>query len=46
MSKLLSSKSKHVKVTKRTSQGGKKIKTSTLSKTQKRSYKKYKGQGR
>jgi hypothetical protein len=36
----------HESVTKRTKQGGGRIKTSSLSKNEKRSYKKYKGQGR
>lgn len=46
MSKILSNTTKHVKVVKRTSQGGKKPKTSTMSKTKKKLYKKYKGQGK
>ena len=36
---------KHESLVKRTSQGGR-VKTSTLSKTEKRSYKKYRGQGK
>lgn len=36
----------HKAVVKRTSQGGKKAKTSSMTKTQKRSYKSYRGQGR
>jgi hypothetical protein len=36
---------KHESLVKRTKQGGK-VKTSTLSKHEKRSHKKYKGQGR
>lgn len=36
---------KHESLVKRTSQGGK-VKTATLSKHEKRSYKKYRGQGR
>lgn len=36
---------KHESLVKRTSQGGK-TKTSTLNKNEKRSYKKYRGQGR
>lgn len=37
---------KHKKVFKRTSQGGSKPKTSAMSKTQKNTYKVYRGQGR
>jgi hypothetical protein len=40
-----SSDGKHARVVKRTSQGGK-VKTSSMSKTEKRGYKKYRGQGR
>ncbi len=36
----------HTPVHKRTSQGGKKPKLSSMSKVEKRSYKKYRGQGR
>ena len=36
---------KHSRVVKRTSQGGK-VKTSSMSKTERRSYKKYRGQGK
>lgn len=36
---------KRVSVYKHTSQGGKKPKTSAMNKSQKRSYKKYRGQG-
>lgn len=36
----------HKKVFKRTSQGGSKPKTSAMTKTQKRTYKTYRGQGR
>lgn len=39
-------KAQHTAVVKRTSQGGNKPKTSSMSKTQKRSFKKYRGQGR
>ncbi len=38
--------SKHTSVVKRTSQGGSNPKTSTMSKTQKRTFKKYRGQGK
>jgi hypothetical protein len=38
--------STHAKVFKRTSQGGGRPKTSAMNKTQKNSYKKYRGQGR
>jgi hypothetical protein len=46
MAKVTSAKKAHSKVFKRTSQGGRKPKTSTMSKTQKRSYKKNRGQGK
>lgn len=36
----------HTSVVKRTSQGGSQPKTATMSKTQKRSHKQYRGQGR
>jgi hypothetical protein len=36
----------HNKVVKRTSQGGKQPKTSTMGKTKKKGYKKYRGQGK
>jgi uncharacterized protein YnzC (UPF0291/DUF896 family) len=36
----------HKSVVKRTSQGGKKSKTSAMTKTEKRSHKAYRGQGR
>jgi len=39
-------KSEHTSVVKRTSQGGFRPKTATMSKTQKRSFKAYRGQGR
>lgn len=39
-------KGEHTPVVKRTCQGGAKPKTSTMTKTQKRSYKQYRGQGR
>ena len=45
MSKVTNVKSGINKVQKRTSQGGK-VKTSTLNKTQKHSFKRYNGQGR
>jgi hypothetical protein len=40
-----SGKKQHEKVYKRTSQGGRKPKTSTMSKNKKKGYKKYRGQG-
>ncbi len=45
MAKGASAKS-HQRVVKRTSQGGNKPKTSSMSKTQKATHKKYRGQGR
>jgi hypothetical protein len=45
MSKVNNLKSGINKVTKRTCQGGK-VKTSSMSKSQKRSFKRYNGQGR
>lgn len=45
MAKDLSNKKKQT-VLKRTSQGGKNAKTSAMNKSQKRSYKKYRGQGK
>ena len=39
------SNNKHESIVKRTGQGGK-VKTSTLNKHEKRSYKKYRGQGK
>jgi hypothetical protein len=45
MAKSTSGKS-HTRVVKRTSQGGSKAKTSAMSKTEKRTFKKYRGQGR
>jgi hypothetical protein len=45
MAKSSSGKS-HARVVKRTSQGGSKAKTSAMSKTEKRTFKKYRGQGR
>jgi hypothetical protein len=45
MSKATSGKS-HNSVVKRTSQGGRKAKTSSMNKTEKRIFKKYRGQGR
>lgn len=41
-----SGKKTHVSVKKRTSQGGKPPKTSTMNKNKSRSYKKYRGQGK
>ena len=46
MSKKLSGKVEHKHVVKRTSQGGKKPKTSTMSKNKKKGFKKYRGQGK
>ena len=40
------SKSSHAAVHKRTCQGGSRVKTSSMNKTKKRGYKKYRGQGR
>jgi hypothetical protein len=45
MAKTASSRT-HSRVSKRTSQGGSKPKTSAMTKTEKRSHKKYRGQGR
>ncbi len=45
MAKSSSGKS-HTRVVKRTSQGGSKAKTSSMTKTQKTAFKKYRGQGR
>jgi hypothetical protein len=45
MAKSSSGKS-HTQVVKRTSQGGSKAKTSSMTKTQKTAFKKYRGQGR
>lgn len=42
----LKGKGEHTPVVKRTRQGGAKPKTSSMTKTQKRSYKLYRGQGR
>lgn len=39
-------KGEHTSVVKRTKQGGSKPKTATMSKTQKRAHKAYRGQGR
>lgn len=38
--------SKHTAVVKRTSQGGNRPKTSSMTKTKKRGFKRYRGQGR
>jgi hypothetical protein len=45
MAKSTSGKS-HNSVVKRTSQGGRKVKTSAMNKTEKRTFKKYRGQGK
>ena len=45
MAKGASGKS-HTRVVKRTSQGGSKVKTSAMTKTEKRTFKKYRGQGK
>jgi hypothetical protein len=42
----VSGKKVHTPLIKRTSQGGKKPKTSTMNKVRSRSYKKYRGQGK
>lgn len=39
-------KAQHTAVVKRTSQGGSQPKTSSMSKTQKKTFKKYRGQGK
>jgi hypothetical protein len=41
-----SSGKSHTRVVKRTSQGGSKVKTSAMTKTEKRTFKKYRGQGK
>jgi hypothetical protein len=41
-----SATNKHTSVAKRTSQGGSKPKTSSMTKTEKRTHKAYRGQGR
>jgi hypothetical protein len=46
MAKVNTSGKTHTAVVKRTSQGGKKPKTSSMTKTQKSTHKKYRGQGR
>jgi hypothetical protein len=46
MAKGMTSNNKRTTVIKRTSQGGVKPKTSAMNKSQKRSYKKYRGQGK
>jgi hypothetical protein len=46
MAKIATSGKTHTAVVKRTSQGGRKPKTSAMTKTQKRTYKAYRGQGR
>jgi hypothetical protein len=44
--KTTSGKKLHVSIRKRTSQGGNPPKTSTMNKTKRRNYKKYRGQGK
>lgn len=46
MAKTATSKTARTSVHKRTSQGGGRPKTSSMNKTRKRTYKKYRGQGR
>ena len=46
MAKTASTSKAHVQVVKRTSQGGKNPKTSSMNKVKRRAYKKYRGQGR
>ena len=46
MAKTASTSKSHVTVVKRTSQGGKKPKLSSMNKVEKRNHKKYRGQGR
>lgn len=46
MAKIATSGNSHTRVFKRTSQGGSRPKTSSMSNTQKRTYKAYRGQGR
>ena len=46
MAKSVSNKEKHKSLVKRTSQGGSRPKTSSMNKTQKKSFKKYRGQGK
>jgi hypothetical protein len=46
MAKANTSGKSHNSVSKRTSQGGRKPKTSAMNKTEKRIFKKYRGQGR
>jgi hypothetical protein len=46
MAKVATSGKSHTSVVKRTSQGGGRPKTSAMTKTQKRTYKAYRGQGR
>jgi formylmethanofuran dehydrogenase subunit E len=46
MAKVNTSGKNHTAVVKRTSQGGTKVKTSSMTKTQKTAFKKYRGQGR
>ena len=46
MAKTTSSNKTHTTVYKRTKQGSGKVKTSSMNKTERKSYKKYRGQGR
>ena len=46
MAKIVRSEKVHERLHKRTSQGGRKPKTSSMNKNVKASYKKYRGQGR
>ena len=46
MAKVNTSGKAHTSVVKRTSQGGKKPKTSSMTRTEKRNHKKYRGQGK
>ena len=46
MAKPSSNKREHKSIVKQTKQGGRNVKTSTMSKTQRRKHKIYRGQGR
>jgi hypothetical protein len=46
MAKVTSSKKQHTPVHKLSKSGGRRAKTSAMDKTEKRSYKKYRGQGK
>ena len=46
MAKPSSNKREHKSIVKQTKQGGRNVKTSTMSKTQRKSFKNYRGQGR